>query len=352
MVAKTASSTGPLGHEPRIDITEAIADWHRMICDPPPATGGPATKADACQFLDAKISADVGCGTLDLVTFDEDFMLLGMRGKFLRDLNYVIVGEGWTRLHFRRSARSSMDFEGIGQSEFEGPLCQILHQPEGVEDEEWIEGGVPLEWVTLFVRPELLVERFRLDSVRLIDPVRRLAQGADDFLLENRSLSPQMIRAMSELLRNPYSGDLRRVHLEAKCIEMICMMSGVLAHRPARDLPVKLSADEVERLHEARSSLSRTYASPPSIEALARRLALNRTKLTYGFKHLFDMTISEFCTECRLEAAWELLRDTDLPIGVVAHQVGYRQPASLSTAFKSRFGLSPRQVRSGERRKE
>ncbi len=357
MTPERAELAGP---EPRaISITEALADWHSMICEPVGVRSAGCVSEEvrvpssdrarsaSCSFLGAQIAPAIGEGTLDLVSFDDDFILLSMRGEFRRDLNYVIAGEGWTRLHFRRSARSSMDFFGIGESEFEGPLCQILHQPEGVADEEWIEGGVPLEWVTLLIRPELLVERFHLDSVRLDDRVRRLANGSDDFLLQNWSLSPAMIRAMSQLLGTDYQGDLRRVHLEAKCIELICMMSDVLSERESSCLPVKLSTSDIDRLHEARALLARRFAEAPSVEQLAREVGLNRNKLSYGFKHLFDTTISDFCAESRLQAAWEMLCDTDLPIGRIAHRVGYRQPAAFSTAFKKRYGMTPRQARLG-----
>jgi AraC-like DNA-binding protein len=340
MQADSGTSAGPGLRA--ISISEALAGWHQMICG---ETDEAEHGSGVCRYLDARISPEVGSGSLDLITFDNDFILLNMRGHFHDDLNYKIVGEGWTRLHFRKSARAAMDFGRIGQTELEGPLCQILHQPEGVEDEEWIEGGVHLEWITLLMRPELLVERFKLDSVSLIDPVRRLANGADDFLLKNWSLSPDMIQAMSQLLGNRYNGELKRVHLEAKAIELICMMANVMTDRPGQGLPVKLSAGDVERLHEAREILSRTYADPPGIEKLSRRVGLNRNKLSYGFKHLFDMTISVFCVECRLQAAWELLRDSPLSVSQIANQVGYAQPAAFSTAFRERFSMTPRQTR-------
>jgi AraC family transcriptional activator of pyochelin receptor len=147
------------------------------------------------------------------------------------------------------------------------------------------------------------------------------------------------------LLGNQYQGDLKRVHLEAKAIELVCMMANVMADRPTNGLPVKLRADDIDRLHAARVILSRMYAEPPGIEALSRKLGLNRNKLSYGFKYLFDMTISDYCTERRLQAAWELLRDTDQSISRIANAVGYTQPAAFSTAFRKRFDMTPRELR-------
>jgi AraC-like DNA-binding protein len=326
-----------------ISFSSSLVNWHNMICDSPVA---PERVGNDICFLDSKISPKVGRGMLDLVTFDEDFILLNMRGHFHDPISYRIVGEGWTRLHFRKAARTTMDFDGIGQSDLEGPLCQILHQPVGVGDEEWIEGGAHLDWVTLCMRPNLLIDRFKLDSIRLNDPVRRLAKGADDFLLTNWSLSAEMSRALNQLLNVSYAGDLKRVHLEAKALELICLMSDVMSERPD-SAPVRLTPADVERLHEVRSLLSRSFADCPSIMDLSRKVGINRNKLSYGFRHLFKTTISDFCHENRMQAGWELLRESTLPISIVAENAGYAQTPAFSNAFKKRFGISPRQARQG-----
>jgi len=336
----------PASHSPAHvapSINSGLADWHRMICDTPSAPHETAG-GDIC-FINSRISPRIGCGTLDLVSLDEDLILLGMRGYFHEDLSYQGIGEGWTRFHFRKSARTLMEFDGIAPSELEGPLCQILHQPVGVPDKEWVEGRTSLDWVTLMMRPNLLAERFKLDSIRLTDPVRRLAYGADEFLLKNWSLSADMMLAMDQLLGNVYSGDLRRVHLEAKTIELVCMMSRVLSHRTTERAAVKLRPRDIEALHEVRRILARSLTERPSIEALARRVGINRNKLTFGFKHLFDQTISEYCIESRLQSGWQLLQETTMPVAVVAAKVGYAQAAAFSTAFRQHFGVTPRYVR-------
>ena len=326
-----------------VSFYAGLTDWHRQICNAP---AEPVTEknGDIC-YTNSSISPHLGSGSLDLVCYDDDFILLGMRGRFHEDLSYQVVGEGWTRLHFRKAARTLMQFEGIAPSELEGPLCQILHQPVDVPDREWIEGGVDLDWVTVFMRPHLLVDRFKLDSTRLSDPVRRLANGADDFLLENWPLSADMSQAMDQLLGETYSGGLRRVHLEAKAIELVCMLSQMLSPRTTDGSTVKLRSRDVEALHEVRTILARSLAERPSIEALSQRVGINRNKLTFGFKHLFDQTISEFCIETRLQMGWKLLHETSLPIAVVAEKVGYGQAAAFSTAFRQHFGISPKRVR-------
>ncbi len=324
-------------------LFEGIGHWHRMLCGE--SSQPMLTKEGDISLINSRILPQFGSGTLDIASFDDELIVVGMRCRFDRDLSYHGVGEGWTRLHFRKAARTLMQFEGHACSELEGPLCQVLHQPVGLPDEEWIEGGVAFDWVTVFMRPRLLTERFRLDSIGLTDPLRRLAQGADDFVLENWSLSAEMALAMNQLLGERYAGDLRRVHLEAKATELVCMMSKVLRPCSQSESTVRLLPRDVDALHEVRRILAQTPAGKPSIQALSRRVGINRNKLTFGFKHLFEQTISEYRLELRLQLGWKLLQETSLPIAVVADRVGYGQAAAFSTAFRQHFGITPRHVR-------
>jgi len=324
-------------------LLEEAARCHRMLCGDSPRPM--LTQSGDLSYIDSRISPHLGNGTLDLASFNGELIVLGMRGRLHRELSYRGIGEGWTRFHFRKAARTLMQFEGYARSELQGPLCQVLHQPVGLPDKEWIEGGVDFDWVTVFMRPRLLSERFKLDSIGLAGPLRRLSDGADDFVLENWPLSAEMALAMSQLLGERYPGDLRRIHLEAKAVELVCMMSKVL--RPKRDAvsPVRLLPRDVDALYEVRRILAQAPADKPSIESLSRNAGINRNKLTFGFKHLFDQTISEFCLELRMQHGWQLLRETSLPIAVIAERTGYEQAAAFSTAFRRQFGITPRHVR-------
>jgi len=334
-------------------ISKALQDWHGMICGQPESNEpgkcelSTQTTRDEIAFFNTPISRALGNGSMDLIAFDEDFLLLGMRGQFHQHLNYQVMGEGWSRLHFRKAARTQMDFDGIGGTELEGPLCQIVHQPQGVHDVEWIEGGAALDWITLFLRPQILVERFKLDADDLSTPVRQLVGGADDFLLHNWSLSQAMMLAMDQILNNPFHGDLRRVHMEAKATELVCLMSQVLARRQNSDVPVKLTERDIEALHELRRLLSRSTEQRPALDILSRQVGINRNKLTCGFRHLFGSSISEFCLELRLQEASKLLRETQLPVALIAERMGYSQAAALSNAIRQRFGQTPLQIRKG-----
>jgi AraC family transcriptional regulator, transcriptional activator of the genes for pyochelin and ferripyochelin receptors len=105
-----------------------------------------------------------------------------------------------------------------------------------------------------------------------------------------------------------------------------------------------LSASEVERLTEARDILVRRYAEPLSVPRLAAAVGLNTKTLGIGFRRLFGTGIPEFLQEYRLQLAYNILAAGEAGVAETAYRVGYT-PAYLSTLFRNRFGVSPREMR-------
>lgn len=53
----------------------------------------------------------------------------------------------------------------------------------------------------------------------------------------------------------------------------------------------------------------------------------------------------DLASRIRLEAAEELLTETDMSVRAIAQAVGYSDPYNFSRAFNSRFGYRPTAVR-------
>jgi AraC family transcriptional regulator len=85
--------------------------------------------------------------------------------------------------------------------------------------------------------------------------------------------------------------------------------------------------------------------SPPTITELAELCGLSRRQLMRAFREETGRTVGAFVQELTLERAKVLLRDTERPIGVVAVDVGFANPAAFATAFRRATGQTPRSFR-------
>jgi DNA-binding response OmpR family regulator len=88
-------------------------------------------------------------------------------------------------------------------------------------------------------------------------------------------------------------------------------------------------------------------ADPPSLTALAHRVGTNQARLGREFQTHLGMSTFEYLREQRLVRAQELLAAADQPIQQIADAIGFKRAGDFATAFRHRFGMTPREYRKG-----
>jgi AraC-like DNA-binding protein len=79
----------------------------------------------------------------------------------------------------------------------------------------------------------------------------------------------------------------------------------------------------------------------PSITEMAKITGISGTKLKVLFKKMYNQTLVEYFTNCRLLAAKEKLGVGELSIKEIAALYGYKTVQHFTTAFKKHFGQTP-----------
>ena len=82
-----------------------------------------------------------------------------------------------------------------------------------------------------------------------------------------------------------------------------------------------------------------------TIEALAQEVGINRNKLHYGFKQLYNTTIHHYQERLRMKKAQFLLATTHKNIKTIAHATGYCNSSRLTAVYKKTYGTTPHQFR-------
>ncbi len=78
-----------------------------------------------------------------------------------------------------------------------------------------------------------------------------------------------------------------------------------------------------------------------TVEELARACSLSRSAFAARFVARVGKPPATYLAHVRLDAATDLLRDTSLPVTLIAENVGYASEAAFSRAFKHRYGTPP-----------
>lgn len=120
----------------------------------------------------------------------------------------------------------------------------------------------------------------------------------------------------------------------------------IIAHKLPDDEKLSdLNAFETEQIRSVPGILTERLNLPPSIQELARELAMSATKLKRGFKKIFGKPIYAYHYSACMERAAIMLLDTSKSVSEIAMDSGYSTIGNFSNAFKKHYGVSPSQYR-------
>jgi AraC family transcriptional activator of pyochelin receptor len=178
------------------------------------------------------------------------------------------------------------------------------------------------------------------------DAIERLG-GAGLLASSGFHLTPELRAIVLALIAPSAPSEARTTYQLAKSIEFVCEL--IRQYRAASLAPLsgegQLSQADTRRMMAARQLIDDRANEKLTLDFIARSCGLNRSKLTRGFRELFDCTVAQAIAERRLELASRMLLTTDLPVSSIGYETGYHNNASFARAFGRRFGRSPSDYR-------
>lgn len=158
--------------------------------------------------------------------------------------------------------------------------------------------------------------------------LKGLQSGVDQYLTKPFSLSilKQSISSLlfnREKLRYYYTNNIYRVEPESK-----------------------FGNQEQTFITKMNAIIKNNVENPKfSVEDLADKLGVSRVQLYRKVKAIIGINISDHINNVKLEKAAELLKANDMNISEIAYSLGFSSPNYFSTAFKNKFGISPKEYK-------
>ena len=283
-------------------------------------------------------------GSRHYFAFPDSFAGILSHMHFHQDAAMEVAGNSLLKVHFKLSGNNTVRFADGDDINRRGGCLLVAVHPCGITKLDAHSEDAFEHSLTFACAPQVLTEKLGLDPDALPEPFRSFELGRElQAHVHSAPLTARMTQAIHEMLTCPYAGRFSHLHAEARAIDLICMALHAFDTKPERG-DVRLTPRDVTALGEIRDCLDARFMDPPTIAEIARTAGMNRTKVTQGFRYLFDQTILEYCQRLRMQRARELLLG-GVPVGTVAIDVGYEHHSSFAHAFRTYFGYSPVEVR-------
>jgi AraC family transcriptional regulator len=111
------------------------------------------------------------------------------------------------------------------------------------------------------------------------------------------------------------------------------------AHVLRRCIPQQ--GQEGHWVERVKAILREQFTEPPSLNELAQTVHVHPVHLARTFRQRLRCTVGDYVRMLRVEAAYQKLRHTDLPIASIAADTGFADQSHLCRTLKRYTGMSP-----------
>ncbi len=108
-----------------------------------------------------------------------------------------------------------------------------------------------------------------------------------------------------------------------------------------------VSSEEIDFLDEIKMYIEKNFAEDIYLELFSKKYFMTKEYILRKYKDKFNTGIYEQVMNMRMKEAKRLLMDTGCRIQEIGFKVGFKDNHYFSKAFKNYFGVSPRQMRTG-----
>lgn len=146
----------------------------------------------------------------------------------------------------------------------------------------------------------------------------------------------------SELYSVPEN--IRKGYHKVKVLELLLFLSG-LEYKGESEERRYFSRSQVNAAKEAKKYLLAHLDEHITITELADMLGISSTSLKICFKGVYGDTINGYITNCKMQKAASLLKNTDKSVLEIAGIVGYNNGSKFAGAFRRVMNKSPNEYR-------
>ncbi|CAM1340560.1 helix-turn-helix transcriptional regulator [Tenacibaculum amylolyticum] len=168
-------------------------------------------------------------------------------------------------------------------------------------------------------------------------------ENANRKYYDDSIIKPTVLIVLKQLINANVNSSIRNLYIKGKIYELLSLHFQKDEAIDGEYCPFLVDERDVLKIRKAKDIIISKMAEPPTLQELANEIGLNLKKLKEGFKQVYGDTVYSFLFDYKMEHARKLLESNQYNVNEVGLQVGYSTASHFISAFKKKFGTTPKQ---------
>ncbi|MCH1484772.1 MAG: helix-turn-helix transcriptional regulator [Flavobacteriaceae bacterium] len=161
------------------------------------------------------------------------------------------------------------------------------------------------------------------------------------YYFENKISIPTSL-VLNEIKKFDIKSSTKNLFLKAKVYELFSHLYNRNRDLNIEQCPFLTNEENFKKIKKAKEIIITNMTNPPSLVELSEEINLSLKKLKEGFKKIYGKPVYQFLIEHKMELAKKLLSENNFNVNEVSLKLGYSTASHFITAFKNKYGLTPR----------
>lgn len=167
-------------------------------------------------------------------------------------------------------------------------------------------------------------------------------ENKDKKYYKDDKINPSMAIVLSQLFHFNLHPSIKKLYFKGKVYELLSHYFNRAEDPNAEQCPFLIDEENVIKIRRAKDIIIANMAEPPGLQELADEVGINLKKLKMGFRQIYGDSVYSFLFDYKMEYARKLLDSGSYNVNEVGLRIGYSTASHFISAFKKKFGTTPK----------
>lgn len=168
------------------------------------------------------------------------------------------------------------------------------------------------------------------------------ADNKDKKYYSQEGVSPAIAVILSQMMNYNLHPSIKELYIKGKVYELISLYFNKSDDADIEQCPFLVDEDNVRRIKKAKEIMISRMAEPPTLTELSEEIGLSLKKLKEGFKQIYGDSVFSFLFDYKMDYARKMLETGRHNVNEVGLKVGYSTASHFISAFKKKYGTTPK----------